>query len=110
MSDLNIADLRDAMQSVINATTVLWYGTSAALTPGKALLCAGNPKFGSPPFVVIHPDDVARLPPGARHLREYAPTCANVAEMARQWLAERPPEVYRDEDRIDWVCRRRSFI
>lgn len=74
---------RDAVQSVINATTTLWYGTDDALTSGKALRYKGDPQFGTPPFVIVHPDDVSKLPPGARHIRDHALTRAEIAALLR---------------------------
>lgn len=89
-TSLTTAALRDAMQTVINATTTLWYGTDEALTPGKVLMCKGNPRFGSPPFVIVHPDDVGLLPEGARHLREYAPTWEDL--IAMRPISYEPPD------------------
>jgi hypothetical protein len=70
--------LRDAMQTVKNIATPLWYGTEETVERGKMLVCKGNEEFGSPPFVICHPDDVGLLPQGARHLREYRPTLADL--------------------------------
>ena len=69
------------MQAVVNTTTPLWYGTSDILERGKMLMCAGNPEIAAPPFAVVHPDDVPLLPAGARHLREYRPTMAELARI-----------------------------
>ena len=92
MSDnLTMPKLRNAMQTVINATTTIWYGTDDSLERGKVLMCAGTPGLASPPFIVCHPDDVGILPEGARHLREYAPTWKDLSEMRP--IAYTPREV-----------------
>lgn len=96
MSTLDEATLRDAMQAAINASTTLWYGTEETVTPGKVIMCAGNPQLVSPPFVIVHLDDVPHLPAGARHLREYAPTRAELAAAPLSFVPERyePPMGY----------------
>ena len=104
MNDLALNDLRDTIQTVINATTAIWYGTSDTLTPGKALMS----EHSTPPFVIVHPDDVDKLPPGARHLRAYRPTRADVIKMAEQWREEilNQPLAFRDEPAERFVTRR----
>lgn len=107
MSNLTPGALQDAIQTAINATS-LWYGTSDVLTPGKVLVSTKT----SPPFVIVHPDDVERLGPGWRHLREYRPTAADRAEQARQWFEERleQPIEFHETPREQFLVRRRWSI
>lgn len=102
-SNLTLDKLRDAMRTVTNATTV-WYGTSDTLTRGKGLVSTAT----TPPFVVVHPDDVSLLGPQARHVREYRPTQGDIVKMAQEYV-----EVVRnqcltrwcdDPDAVKWLC------
>lgn len=79
---LTLDVLREAYQTVINASTLLWYGTDKGMTRGKMLASLES----DPPFVIIHPDDVPLLPEGVRHLREYRPTREDLARQAQKWL------------------------
>ncbi len=72
----------DALQTVINATTSIWYGTSDTIERGRVIASLQS----TPPFVIVHPDDVVSLPTGARHLRDYRPTQAEMALEAEKWL------------------------
>ena len=108
MSDLNLSDLRDAMQAAINATTALWYATSEAVERGKVLHTTVE---DWPESWIFPPDDLpSPLPPGARHLREYAPTRAELAERSRQWLRDRPPIEYYEPELLTFKLHRRRFI
>lgn len=84
-SNLTIDKLQDAFRAVRNAAT-LWYGTI------------------TPPFVIVHPDDVSLLGPDARHLREYRPTQAEIdvqLEALRKELITHFDEAAKDQ----WVFR-----
>jgi len=96
---LSLDALREAYQTVINASASIWYGTSDTMERGKVLASLES----DPPFVIIHPDDASLLPDGARHLREYRPTKADLAQQAQKWLDERinQPIEYRGYD-LDW--------
>lgn len=107
MGDLTTADLRDSIQRFINATS-FWYGTSDSVKPGKALISEAS----TPPFVIVHPDDVDKLPVGAHHLREYRPTQADIVKMMEEWRAQQPVMDFlkEPEEEVQWIMRRRWGI
>ena len=58
-----------------------YYAVSDQVPPGQVITVPGNPSIPTPPFLLIHPDELAAFlagcPPGAMaDIRTYEPTVA----------------------------------